>query len=142
MSDVRFSGTLEDPADPESALAAARAAFAVASVAEHHRALGTVLAALRTEVVLLDLSMAGAEAGLRLTAVEMDNVDWVPVFSSLDELARWRQCCDRGDETVHYATVPGTELGELIEEDAGIVLDPGSDAPLALPVQRIRGDQQ
>lgn len=146
MGEAWLSGTLDDPAETApTVLAAAREAFAATGADGHHSALEAVLVELRTGSVLLDLSMTGPDAGLSIDAVPMEAADGapvVPVFSSVDELALWRQRCERGDETVHYATVPGVQLADLIERDAVLMLDPASDAPLALPMQRIRGDQQ
>lgn len=144
--DVQLSGTLDEPVDTApTALAAARKAFAGAGADEHRHALDAVVLALRTGSVLLDLTMSGPDAGLSIDAVPMEAADGapvVPMFSSVDELALWRQRCERGDEPVHYATVPGPQLAELIEHAALLMLDPASEAPLALPMQRIRGDQQ
>lgn len=132
--------------DGSAVLAAARAAFAEADAEAMTEALDTVLAAARVGPLLVDLTVNGPDEPWAITAVPMQGADWIPVFSTVEELARWRQSCGRGDESVHYAAVPGTQLPELLpaESDApvGIVLDPCSTAPLALPADRLTGEDE
>lgn len=146
--ELRLSGHLDvhDPAtqDGSPEVAAAREAFANATAEGMSEALATVVAAARVGPLLIDLTAAGPDQPWQLTATPLEGGDWIPVFSSVNELARWRLHCDRGNETVHYAALPGTQLPALLPADGqqpvGIVLDPGSPAPLALPVDQLSSE--
>lgn len=146
MADLRWFGSLDDAPDQAvldvegRAVGQARAAVAAAAGPDEYRqALTAVREAVLGGEVLVDLSLGGGEA-LSITALEVDGADWVPVCSSAAELARWRQACGRGAERVHYATVRGDEVSALIGHADGIVLDPGSEAPLVLPAHRLTGE--
>lgn len=152
MGELQLSGQLDvhQPAgehDGSAALAAAREAFAAASAAGMAQAWETVVAAARVGPLLLDLTAAGADQPWALTAVPTDGADWIPVFTGVEELARWRQRCGRGNETVHYAAVPGAQLPELLpaapeQQPVGIVLDPASPAPLTLPAHELTSENE
>lgn len=130
--------------DGSPVVAAAREAYAQADPESLTDALETVLAAARVGPLLVDLTLSGQDEPWAITAVHQQGAEWVPVFSTVSELARWRQACGRGDESVHYAAVPGMQLPELLPADGaepvGIVLDPGSEAPLALPAHQLTGE--
>lgn len=146
--ELRWSGHLDmhdpDEQDGSPVLAAARDAFATAAAEGMREALETVLSAARVGPLLIDLTAAGPDQPWQLTATPLEGGDWIPVFSSVDELAQWRQYCSRGNETVHYAALPGTQLPALLPTDGpqpvGIVLDPASQTPVALPADQLNSE--
>ena len=153
MAEIQWTGTLEDHSEvnsevnsevaPGGPVAAARDAFAVAEPDGMVPALEAVVAAVRTGPVLVDLSTTGGQSW-EVTAISQQSTQWVPVFSSVSELGLWRQLCERGDERVHYAEVTGTELVDLLPatESVGLLLDPGSQSPLTLPVHRLTDESE
>lgn len=73
-------------------------------------------------------------------AVEFEGLRWLPVFTSLEQLAVFAQASRRGDQEVHYGRLSGAEIVEeclpLLPVGTGMVLDPLADHVLPLPAVR------
>lgn len=77
------------------------------------------------------------ERGHAVRSVQVQGLHWLPVFSSLPNLALFCQAGDRGDQQITYGTVTGDEILEsclpALPFGTGVVLDAASDHVLTLP---------
>lgn len=73
-----------------------------------------------------------------LVAVGQPGTGAIPVFSSLEQLARW--CVGRGEANkgADWLACPGADLLALWPPGYDLVLDPGSDHPVGYPAELMR----
>jgi hypothetical protein len=76
---------------------------------------------------------AGAEPGF--LALGESGAEVVPVFSSLEELARFAEA--RGLEKLDWLSTNGADILGLLPEGYGLALDLASETPLILPASAI-----
>lgn len=134
---VSFSGSLEDVWDPLPVEQAPEAPLiaSVEQVRAGHGGMDRVMGLFRRSTLWVETELAGEQHTVR--SVQAEGLSWLPVFSSLAQLAAFCQASGRGSVEVSYGTLTGAELLATclpaLPLGTGVLLDPVADHALPLP---------
>lgn len=91
----------------------------------------------RLRAAQLVVEVEASATGSELVPVVAQGLRWLPVFSSLEYWAQFLVAAGRGEDTIGYGWLSGSELfDEVVPQLAagtGVVLDPLAEHVLALP---------
>lgn len=139
---LSLSGTLPlpdaDPVEPEPVDEAHSLVAAVVEVRAGRGDMGEVMRLFRDASLWVERE--SSDEGHAVRAVAAEGLRWLPVFTSLAQLAVFAQASGRGDQEVSYGRLSGAEVLDVclpgLPPGTGMVLDPVADHVLALPAVR------